>query len=661
MSRAARSLLAGVFLASPVLAQPTWTSLGNFPAGMDARAGHAMAYDPTRDRMVVFSGRNDTLTNPPDTWELGPGGWTAGAAAPATLEGRVGHALTYTPARAIVLFGGLSHSGSYLDDTWQYDGSAWQVGPPPLPNMARDFHAMTFEAARDRIVVFGGFLDSGLSTQETLFLGAAGWSAGPIAPPGLLARWGAGLASRDPVGELVLFGGANMGAFMNDTWLFDGASWSAGPGAPPGLEPRNAPGIAYDPVRDRVVLFGGNDYASATVYDDTWEYDGTGWLPGPAPPPGLSARGFLAMAYDSTRGRMVMTGGTTDGGTSTFFDDVWTYGGTSAPPTVDYLAGAGAGYPNPNRAVAYTAAGTATPWDVLAYGSSFGVRVAAGNLDATSTEEAITGPGPGYALSSHVRAFDAAAAPMTRVSFYAYGTLRGGVEVAAAEIDGDGYDEILTGAGPGVVYGPHVRAFDVDGGSVSSVGKVSFFAYQALAYGVSVGAGDLDGDGFEEILTGPGPGPSLGPHVRAFDYDGAAVTALAKVSFYAFATPSFGVGPASGDADGDGYAEIVAGPGPGNGLRAQFSGFDYDDVRIAALPGFSTTPYLTIYGCNVALGNVVATATLEVFAAPGPDPAASSVIKTYAYTAASLVPVGSGVSPFPYTYGVEVCSADLGL
>src|SRR5437867_1542287 len=68
---------------------------------------------------------------------------------------------------------------------------------------------------------------------------------------------------------------------------------------------------------------------------------------------------------------------------------------------------------------------------------------------------------------------------------------------------------IVTGAGPG--GGSHVRAFLGDGRATA----VSFFAYPpGFTGGVHVAAGDVDGDGFPEIITGAGAGG--GPHVRVF-------------------------------------------------------------------------------------------------------------------------------------------------
>src|SRR4051812_30681177 len=68
---------------------------------------------------------------------------------------------------------------------------------------------------------------------------------------------------------------------------------------------------------------------------------------------------------------------------------------------------------------------------------------------------------------------------------------------------------IATGAGFG--GGPHVKVFNTDASL-----RYELFAYNPLFRGgVRVATGDLNGDGFEDVITGAGP--SGGPHVRAFD------------------------------------------------------------------------------------------------------------------------------------------------
>ena len=133
--------------------------------------------------------------------------------------------------------------------------------------------------------------------------------------------------------------------------------------------------------------------------------------------------------------------------------------------------------------------------------------------------------------------------------------------MAAGDVNGDGQTDIITGAGPG--GGPHVRVFD--GASLAEIR--SFLAYQCdpvagpcFGGGVSVAAGDVNGDGRADIVTGAGPGG--GPHVRVFD----GATGAELAGFFAY-DPAFtgGVLVAAGDVNGDGLAEIITGRGAGGG------------------------------------------------------------------------------------------------
>ncbi len=120
-------------------------------------------------------------------------------------------------------------------------------------------------------------------------------------------------------------------------------------------------------------------------------------------------------------------------------------------------------------------------------------------------------------------------------------------------MDNNGKYEIITGAGKG--GGPQVQVMSVDGAVVGS-----FFAYdKAFRGGVNVSGGNIGGDAKREIVTGPGAG--MIPEVRIYGSNG-------KLFFKFLAyDKSFkgGVNVAVGDVNGDGQNEIVTGPGAGGG------------------------------------------------------------------------------------------------
>jgi hypothetical protein len=259
-----------------------------------------------------------------------------------------------------------------------------------------------------------------------------------------------------------------------------------------------------------------------------------------------------------------------------------------------------------------------------AYGvSTYGVNVACGDLDGDGFDEIITGPGPGAVFGPHVRGWTSEGNALPNVSFLAYGSNRFGVNVAAADIDGDGMDEILTGAGPGEVFGPHVRGWNVDGGTAVSIGGISYFAYGTNKYGVNVAGGDIDGDGYDEIVTGAGPGAVFGPHVRGWNYDGSGpLAAIPTVSYLAYGTNQWGVNVACGDLDGDGRDEIVTGPGPGVVFSSHVRGWNYDGSSLSPIPTVSFFAYPgAAYGVVVSASDVDGDGIDEILTMPGPDPA----------------------------------------
>ena len=234
------------------------------------------------------------------------------------------------------------------------------------------------------------------------------------------------------------------------------------------------------------------------------------------------------------------------------------------------------------------------------------VTVALADLTGDGTPDVVAGAGQGG--GPHVKVFDGRTLGEL-ASFFAYAPgFTGGVFVAATP---DG--RIVTGAGAG--GGPHVkvipfaRAADVypDGPRRSEIRDdallASFFPY-ALDFGggVRVAAGDVTADGYDDVITGAGPGG--GPHVKAFD----GRTAKEVRSFYAFA---------------DDFAEGVYVAVSANGMIAAGAGtwgapevrlFDPAGHPLGKAPAFAPD---FVGGVRVAFADVDADGTDDLLVSPG--------------------------------------------
>ena len=118
----------------------------------------------------------------------------------------------------------------------------------------------------------------------------------------------------------------------------------------------------------------------------------------------------------------------------------------------------------------------------------------------------------------------------------------------------------------------------------------------------------------------------------------------------------FGAAVSAGNPDGDGFDEIVAGLGPGPTNAARLRGFDYDGGPISPLPGFDTTPFVSLYGVWIDIASLSGSANGELQAGPGSDPSAPASHKAYVYSGTSLDPLSfADFAAYPtLSYGLKV-------
>ena len=396
-----------------------WTDRTGTGGAPDARSGAAMVFDSLRNKFVLFGGLAGSRYNLEDTWEWEPttGVWTNVSSAGSHPSARSQHAMVYEQSTGkILLFGGgRSDPNSYdgtgitvsLGDTWEYDPttSTWTALAVTGGPSGRHDLGMTWDSSRKKAVLFGGMQAdiagaSGVPKQDTWEWDpvAAAWTERTAAGNKPSQRYAHAMAFDGSRGKAMVFGGWDIatGGFLNDLWEWDPASgvWSerldgsAGTGpsgrmyssmvsvdgsarleivagavvnnpyggkgtggiyigpVPIGmygfngsrevweLEPagatftdRTAPldipsarsnhAMAYNPSTGKTYVFGGymNNMVTTMALDDLWEWNGSTWAEVAADirPP---ARGDAGLAYDPARKSLILFGGSSYPGNS---------------------------------------------------------------------------------------------------------------------------------------------------------------------------------------------------------------------------------------------------------------------------------------------------------------------------------------------------------
>jgi hypothetical protein len=233
--------------------------------------------------------------------------------------------------------------------------------------------------------------------------------------------------------------------------------------------------------------------------------------------------------------------------------------------------------------------------DFAPFGPSYTgpVSVAVGDVAGDGYQDLVVGTAD---TSAEVRVYDGRAISLGTfdpthpdaslvTQFFAYAPqFNTGVNIAVGDVVGDGYGDIVTGAGLG---NPHVKVFSgraiatgtFDHNNPDGSLLAQFFAY-ALQFnvGANVAVGDVNGDGYADIVTGATRG---NPHVKVYSGRDIATGTLQQgnpdasllAQFFAYALQfNVGVTVAVGDTTGAGYGDIITGATIGNPEVKVYSG-----------------------------------------------------------------------------------------
>ncbi len=261
-----------------------------------------------------------------------------------------------------------------------------------------------------------------------------------------------------------------------------------------------------------------------------------------------------------------------------------------------------------------------------------GVRSAAGDFNRDGIPDLVVGTGPGS--PARVRVLDGrdgrelfATSP--------FGDFTGGVYVAAGDLNGDGAADLVVSPDEG--GGPRVLALS----GLDNFAKLADFfgiADPNFRGGCRVAVGDVNGDGFDDLIVAAGVGG--GPRVSG--YDGKSLTAGAYVpvfnDFFAFEeTLRNGAFIATGDVDADGLADLIAGGGPGGGPRVLvISARGLLGGQVLSLGDFFAGDTGSRGGIRVSARDLNADGRFDVITGSGDD----SGTRLNAYDSSSMTPTG---------------------
>lgn len=233
------------------------------------------------------------------------------------------------------------------------------------------------------------------------------------------------------------------------------------------------------------------------------------------------------------------------------------------------------------------------------------------------------------------------------VGWSEYNALSGEARVAAGDIDGDGRDELVIGFAP-VKSGMPGGRFQVldDDFSHMAWGQLTWPDYNATTGETRPALGDIDGDGRAEIFIGLGQEGNGA--IEMFRFADGTLSSIGWTQL----NWSSATWPAAGDIDGDGLAELVIGLDSG-GYFIVKKGLDANLLSAGADPwleelqgDISWSEYASQVGeTRPALGDLNGNGREEI--AVGLGEAGAGNLEIFAYQPPSLLSLATAVVAWP--------------
>lgn len=223
---------------------------------------------------VLFGSDKNPIHCLDDTWKFQYGAWKE-LAVNIHPDARAEAAVAYNPSRKkVVLFGGRKAGGKWVaGDTWEFDGNKWnQVGTQgPTPGSGA---IMVYDAQLKQIVLLGG---NPVIAKEKDYNGpmwswnGKNWNSMDSKVPLIFNSC---MAYNINENFILRFGGWDGQKRVNDTWIYKNKEWKK-------LHLKNAPVarnhsiMIYNSEKNSFFLYGGHD--GENIFGDMWEFKNRKW------------------------------------------------------------------------------------------------------------------------------------------------------------------------------------------------------------------------------------------------------------------------------------------------------------------------------------------------------------------------------------------------